>query len=225
MLPKILHYIWIGNPKTELANRCIDSFHQFMSDYQIIEWNESNIGELCLDDTEKKYYDQWYEKKKFAFCSDILRLHILNQYGGVYVDCDVEFIKHLPDEFLYLPFLGRINPQNTVCAGCIWGCNKYDSVLTKSISEFRSKLFKSGRRYGKSWIFNSFFRDMFSNDSDVLSVNNQLGYMIYPTEYFCPKNAKSGEISITDRTISIHHYALSWCDRSNNNIISSGNKL
>ena len=41
----------------------------------------SIYGELRLYDTEKKYYDQWYDKKKFAFCSDILRLHILNQYG------------------------------------------------------------------------------------------------------------------------------------------------
>lgn len=213
MIPKILHYIWVGNPKTELANKCIESFHKYMSDYQIIEWNEFNIGQLHLDDTEKKYYDLWYSQKKFAFCSDILRLHVLNQHGGIYVDCDVEFIKRLPDKFLDSPFLSRINPENTVCAGCIWGCNKEDDLLLKSILEFRERLSRAGKRYGKSWIFNSFFRDMFSNDLDALAVNNQLGYIIYPTEYFCPKNVKSGEIEITDNTVSIHHYALSWRDR------------
>lgn len=49
MLPKKLHYIWIGNSKTELANKCIESYYKFMSDYEIIEWNESNISSLNLD--------------------------------------------------------------------------------------------------------------------------------------------------------------------------------
>lgn len=212
-IPKKLHYIWIGNPKTDLANRCIESFHTYMSDYDIVEWNESNIDQLNLSDIEKQYYNRWYERKKFAFCSDILRLHILNQFGGVYVDCDVEFIKHLPDSFLSSPFLSRINPENTVCAGCIWGCDKNDSIIQKSIAEVEQRLSHSGRRYGKSWIFNTFFREWFRDDSDTSLVSSYEAYTIYPVDYFCPKSNKSKEILITDNTVSIHHFALSWANK------------
>ena len=64
MLPKKLHYIWIGNSKTELANKCIDSFHKYMYDYEIIEWNESNINSLNLDCIYKQYYDFWYDRDR-----------------------------------------------------------------------------------------------------------------------------------------------------------------
>ena len=33
---------------------------------------------------------------------------------------------------------------------------------------------------------------------------------IYPKEYFCPKNYKTGELNITENTVAIHHYDASW---------------
>ena len=33
---------------------------------------------------------------------------------------------------------------------------------------------------------------------------------IYPVDYFCPMNYDTGEITITENTYSIHHYAASW---------------
>lgn len=211
MINKTLHYIWLGNNKTDLANKCIDSFHKYMNDYNIIEWNESNINELELNSLELQYYNIWYNRKKFAFCSDLLRLHILNKYGGVYVDCDVEFLKHLPDEFLQNQFLSRITPRKTVCSGCIWGCQPNDKLVVKSINELRTRLLDSGVLYGKKWIFNTIFLSIFNEANKtpdkVISFND---YIIYPTEYFCPKDQFTKEINITDKTIAIHHFALSW---------------
>ena len=62
-IPKIIHYCWFGkNPKSELINRCIESWKNFCPDFKIIEWNESNfdIG-YC------EYTKQAYENKKYAF--------------------------------------------------------------------------------------------------------------------------------------------------------------
>ena len=36
------------------------------------------------------------------------------------------------------------------------------------------------------------------------------GIWIYPKEYFCPKNYKTGLLTITQKTVSIHHYNASW---------------
>jgi hypothetical protein len=39
---------------------------------------------------------------------------------------------------------------------------------------------------------------------------NLNGFAIYPTEYFCPLNAYTGEMNITGNTYSIHHFNASW---------------
>lgn len=36
------------------------------------------------------------------------------------------------------------------------------------------------------------------------------GIYIYPKEYFCPLNYEIGELNITSKTKSIHHYDASW---------------
>ena len=42
MIPKIIHYCWFGgNPKPDLAKKCMKSWTEYCSDYQIIEWNEN----------------------------------------------------------------------------------------------------------------------------------------------------------------------------------------
>ena len=43
-LPKIINYCWFGgSKKSELIERCIESWKKLCPDYEIIEWNESNF--------------------------------------------------------------------------------------------------------------------------------------------------------------------------------------
>jgi hypothetical protein len=44
MIPKIIHYCWFGgNPLSELAQKCIESWKKFCPDYEIVRWDESNF--------------------------------------------------------------------------------------------------------------------------------------------------------------------------------------
>lgn len=213
MIPKKLHYVWIGGNKTELAQKCIDSYYKFLPDYEIIEWNESNINLDWFDDIGKKFYQDNYNNKKYAFCTDLARLYILNKFGGIYVDADVEFIRRLPDEFLSAPIIGRINPRNTVCNGCVWGCEKDDKLVNSFIRWFLNHIKILGASHGRNWIFNTIFKnffDMFGDNRDNTKIVDFHGYKIYPTEYFCPMNGLTFKTEITDKTISIHHFELSW---------------
>lgn len=94
-IPKIIHYIWVGGrEKSDLAKKCIESWKKFCPDYKIKEWNETNF-----DMEQNLYLKQAYQAKKFAFVSDYMRLKVLFDYGGIYMDTDVELTKPL-DEFL-----------------------------------------------------------------------------------------------------------------------------
>ena len=47
MIPKIIHYVWLGGgAKTPSVKRCIASWHKVMPDYEIKEWNESNFDSI-----------------------------------------------------------------------------------------------------------------------------------------------------------------------------------
>lgn len=95
MIPKKIHYIWFGRgEKNERIQTCIESWKRIMPDWEIIEWNEDNFPiDLC------DFTRQAYEKKKWAYVSDVARLWVLYNEGGVYMDVDVEAYKPL-DEFL-----------------------------------------------------------------------------------------------------------------------------
>src|SRR5690554_2001513 len=93
-IPKTIHYCWFGNKKKpKIVEECIVSWHKVLSDYEIKEWNETNVD---LNGTFVKFT---YSKKKWAFVSDYVRLSVLYNHGGIYLDTDMLFLKPL-DSFL-----------------------------------------------------------------------------------------------------------------------------
>ena len=88
MIPKKIHYCWFGrNELPETAKKCIDSWKKYITEYEIIQWNEDNY-----DVRKNNYIREAYEKKKYAFVSDYARFDVLYRHGGLYFDTDVEVI-------------------------------------------------------------------------------------------------------------------------------------
>lgn len=77
-----------------LIKQCISSFKKLESE-QIIEWNEEN----CSFD-ENEYVREAYKRKAWAFVSDFYRLKALYEYGGIYLDTDVEIKRPFDDMIL-----------------------------------------------------------------------------------------------------------------------------
>ncbi len=209
MLPKIIHYCWFGgNEKSNLIKKCIESWKKFCPDYQIMEWSEDNFDVNCC-----QYVQEAYAAKKWAFVSDYCRFFVLKQYGGIYLDTDVELLKPL-DEFLDVPFMG-FEDKSKLNPGLICGCEIDDEVCDELLKEYNQDVFLL-----QDGTFN--LRTVCHRATDEfvkrgLVLNNTLqkidGYMIYPTEYFNPYNMQTGKISVQEKTVSIHHYAGSWVDK------------
>ena len=89
MIPKIIHYCWLsGDPFPDLINKCIDSWHNILSDYEFMLWDTRKI-----DVNSNLWLKQAYENKKYAFAADYIRFFALYHYGGIYLDADVEVLK------------------------------------------------------------------------------------------------------------------------------------
>ena len=208
MEKKYIHYCWFGRgEKPELALKCIESWKKYCKDYEIIEWNEDNF-----DINSNKYVKQAYDAKKFAFVTDYVRLYTLYNYGGIYMDTDVEVIKPL-DEFLNNPAFSGFENTNKIPTGIMaaekgnkWICDllkEYDLLefvkedgtydLTTNVTRITNLTIKE---YGLNPV------------SSYQNLNNIV--VLYPYDYFCPKDWETGKINLTENTYTIHHFSGSW---------------
>jgi mannosyltransferase OCH1-like enzyme len=102
MIPKIIHYCWFGpNPKSEIALQCIASWKQHAPNFELKEWNERNTTPY-----QNKFYKNAYRKKQYAFVADALRVAVLREFGGVYMDLDMLLVKPITPLLSYDFFSG-----------------------------------------------------------------------------------------------------------------------
>ena len=202
-IPKVFHYCWFGKgKKSELIIKCIESWKTFHPDWEIVEWNEDNY-----DVHKIPYISQAYNDKKWAFVADYARFDILNEYGGVFPDTDVEFFKQIPDSFLdYEGFTG-FEQKETVAPGLIYG-----SIPGQKITQEIAKTYEKKPKYDTSETIVHIATKVFKEHGIVLDNSFQVvdGIAVFPNSVFCGFNHETQKAFISKETISIHHYAASW---------------
>lgn len=105
MIPKIIHYTWFSNdPYTETIQKCIDSWHKYMPDWEFRLWDAK-----AIENIDNQFLREALSAKKWAFAADFVRLYAIYNYGGVYLDSDVLVVRDF-SELTKLPaFIGREN--------------------------------------------------------------------------------------------------------------------
>ena len=212
MIPKIIHYCWFGhNPKSKLMQKCMKSWKKFCPDYQIIEWNEEDVDFSVMP----RYVRDAYAAKKWAFVTDYVRLWVIYNYGGVYLDTDVELLKPIDDLLLHRGFFAfESNDYRTVATGLGFGGEKGLSILEDLMICYDTLEFHTPDNkkdfMPNTWINWPVFEAHGVVKDDSLQVIDD-DVVIYPGEYFDPMEGYLREkINITPNTYSIHHYTMSW---------------
>lgn len=208
VIPKKIHYMWFGEKEIPaILKKCIQSWKTMCPDYEIICWNEKNYD---LD--RHPYMRQAYEHKQWGFIPDYARLDILYQYGGIYMDTDVELIKPL-DDMLYQEAFTGVEKWNVINVGGCTGCASRHEGIKKILDERKDVLFEVGGRLNKT--ASGYYDTMpFIREGLKLDGTNQkvAGLNIYASDYFHPYDYMSGETVITENTFSIHHFNGGWLD-------------
>lgn len=224
MIPKIIHYCWFGGtPLPKPAEKCIESWRKFLPDYEIKEWNESNFDINVCD-----YVREAYEAKKWAFVSDYARFWILYRYGGLYFDTDVELIKPIDDIIAKGPFMG-LEPQTLVqvAPGLGLGANPGLGLYKEILDKYNIRYFKKNDGSFDFTTVVTFVTDILKGHGfiEINKIQEVSGIKIYPTDYFCPKNYDTGEMTINANTRSIHHFSASWQDEQDHYALVLRKKL
>ena len=207
MIPRKIHYCWFGRgQKPELAERCIQSWHEFCSDYEFCEWNEENFD----IESAPLYVRQAYAAKKWAFVTDYVRLYVLYHYGGIYMDTDVEVLKPL-DPFLSYEAISGFESNETVPTG-LMGCRKGQHLFREFLNEYDEAVFL--KENGEYDLTTNVVRITNACKKHGLVLNNTKqtieGFTLFPSEFFCPKDYRTGDLHMTEHTYAIHYFAGSW---------------
>lgn len=198
----------------------IASWHKYCPDYQIIEWNESNF-----DINSNNYVKQAYESKKWAFVTDYVRLFVLYEYGGIYMDTDVELLKPL-DEFLNLHAFSSFEDNDYVPTG-LMAAEKNNKWIKDLLDEYSNINFIDEKGNMDTTTNVVRITNLTEKKYGLIrksSYQNLANGIVtfFPSDYFCPKSWKTGNINITENTYAIHHFSGSWWsneDKEKNKII------
>ena len=210
MIEKTIHYCWFGGkPKPKSAIKCINSWKKYCPDYKIVEWNEQTFDLNC-----NAYVKEAYENKKWAFITDYVRLFAIYNFGGIYMDTDVEVLKPL-DQFLDCDGFTGFEAKEYMVTGIMAGA-KGSKVYKALLDYYTDRHFMnpdgSLDLTTNTETITKMFLDMgFIQNNQYQEID---GFRLYPNDYFCPKNSVTLEVNITDNSHTIHHFAGTWISHS-----------
>ena len=95
-MTKTIHCIKVG-PNSELGDfelSCIDSWKKVYPDFEIRYWTDKELLPLLAD---CEYAVSCYNSGKYAFAMDYVKLKVMYENGGLYMDTDVFCVNRVPD--------------------------------------------------------------------------------------------------------------------------------
>ena len=217
-IPKIIHYCWFGGKeKPSRIKICMNSWEKHLTEYEIKEWNESNF-----DIESNDFVRHAYKEGKFAFVSDYVRVMALYNYGGIYLDTDVEVFKSF-DGLLNNDSFWGFEEKNFIATSTIGAC-KGNELIGIFLKSYEGKVFSMNPETGNTM----------TNVYEISKIMKAIGMnmdgkyqkiegvaTIYPQEYFSPYDYINCYSKATNNTYGMHHFYKSWLpfnDRAKSNI-------
>ena len=206
MIPKIIHYIWLGGkPLPKIAEKCIESWKKFCPDYEIKRWDESN-----LDLDKYQFVKDAIKNKKYAFASDVLRTEILYNYGGIYFDIDVELLKPIDEVLQDVDCVMGFETSNLVAPGLVMASIKNNQDLANILEVYKNLKFDVNNlvNFTVCEIYTKYYEQKgLVRENKTQQIENT---KFYSSEYFSPIDVITNKKKITKNTYSIHWYNASW---------------
>lgn len=208
IIPKKIHYFWFGKKSLpDDFKRNIESWYRYCPDYEICLWNEDNY------DIEKKcYMKQAYQAKKWGFVSDYARLDIVNKYGGIYLDTDVELVKPL-DDLLYFKLYFGFESVQQVNTGQGFGSAGKAPILEEMMTMYDNAKFIEDDGSLNLVPCPVYQTKVLKKHGLVLNGKTQgtSEFVVFSPQFFSSINGL-GIGSACKNTYSIHKYAATWYD-------------
>lgn len=213
MIPKIIHFCWMsGDPYPEEIQKCIDSWHKILPDYEFWLWDSNRF-----DMESSVWVKEAYAARKYAFCADYIRCFALYTYGGIYLDSDVEVLKSFND-LLHLPyFIGMESAGHFEAA--TMGSEKGHPLFGKMLEHYKDRHFLDKNGEPDIVIIPKIMTEIARTDFRLVPIERIEDFdyspdviSVFPYDYFSPIDTRGKRYVLrqTINTYSIHHFASAW---------------
>lgn len=208
-IPSVVHYCWFGGaPKPPEVRRCMESWRRVLPDCEVVEWNESNIP------TGDPYLEAALARGLWSKASNLVRLQVLRDHGGIYLDTDVEVVRpfgRLLEEACVVGFQQRENTSDWVNNAVLLAAPGHP-FLSACIDLTRDHFQRTGEFLRSPQVTTTVLKDAGLHrygDQYVESVR------VVPKDFFYPHawNEAFDPGQLTENTYCIHHWRYSWRDR------------
>lgn len=221
-IPPIIHYCWFGKKEIpQVYKEYINNWKRNCPNYEIVKWDESNY-----DYKKITYMRQAYDAGKYAFVSDYARLDIIYNYGGIYLDVDVEIVKNLDTLRRNRMFCG-FERGNNVATGLGIGAIKNHGLIGELRDIYHNKMFIDdlGRLNLKTCVE---YQTEYLEELG-LKLNGQIQNIgdakIYPRTVLAPIDFYGIYNDFSEVTYTIHHYAASWFNTDRKGLLEKNNEI
>lgn len=201
MIPKIIHYCWLSNdPYPEDLKRCMATWKEKLPDYEFILWNFDRFEKKSV-----KWVSEAFDNKKYAFAADYIRLFAVYNYGGIYMDMDIEVLKSFNDLLDSDLIFAYENKEKTgIEAGC-FGAQKGNPVIKKCLEYYNER----------SFIKQDGSFDILPLPAILLEIITSCNISNIKDNYtFTCKSYQTGQIEKKSYSYAIHNFAGSWTSQA-----------
>jgi mannosyltransferase OCH1-like enzyme len=199
MIPKVFHQIWINDNDPSLPKRFADYRDGWLRlhpgwDYKL--WNLNNI------DFPLRRPELLKDAGSYAQLADILRLEIISEYGGIYLDTDFECLRSI-EPLLDNVSLFFCSEDGETFTQSIFGARPKHPLVLRLVKDLPSTIGRDlpNLETGPRYVTKSIINDGFSADLTV-----------FPRKTFFPYNwaeLHRANEAFPD-SYAVHRYAASW---------------
>lgn len=201
MIPKKIHYCWFGsNELPDKLKVCIESWSRCCPDYEIVEWNDSNVTLDC------PYVVEAFSKEQWAFVADYVRIYVLHSSGGIYLDTDILLFDNL-DRFLDNPvFIGL--EDIGVFSGGIIGSISGHCYMERMLKFYRRISFKFDDQVLIPRVLTYFYLRL--DEGVRKEIRVEPPHVFYPLPY--ANRSEDFTDYLTPESVGVHLWNESWKD-------------
>jgi mannosyltransferase OCH1-like enzyme len=188
---KKIHQIWLG--KKPIPKDCLiymNKIREMYSDYGYKLWRDEDIsGNSIVHDVKHTIYK-----------ADILRMEILYNEGGLYLDCDVEPNVKLPDDYMVgIPLFSFIYSKNSTGI-CVIGS---DTIRAQSLAF-----------YFKMLNIDALSKQV--KPTPIFNTGDKFCFNIWEnTKITIDNNLTTDKVDGVSNGYFTHHNIKSWCNINN----------
>lgn len=191
MIPKRIIYVWFGGEKPQKVLDCINTWKKYMPEP---EWEYLEINETNFDINSHPYCKEAYKNKMWGFIGDPVRLWAVYNYGGIYLDTDIEVYKSFEPLLENKFFLGFEQPHYLQNATI--GAEKGNPIVKELYDAYDNEKFITHENWWEYRTGPMVITDVLSKyiDRDSMEYQKVGDITVYPKKYFCRHEELDDEV-------------------------------